>query len=54
MDHANRGDAQREFLREYPRTEAGTKAGNMLRQYWHPLCLSEDLRDIPFAGRMGR
>ena len=52
MDLFDRGEAQREFLREFPRTEPGTAAGNMLRQYWHPLCLSEDLRDIPYAVRM--
>ena len=52
MDHADRGKAHTEFLREFPRTGPGTAAGNMLRQYWHPVCLSEDLRDIPYAVRM--
>lgn len=41
-----------EFLREYPKTGPGTKAGEMLRHYWHPLCLSKDLQDIPYPVRM--
>ncbi|MFT5440365.1 MAG: nitrite reductase/ring-hydroxylating ferredoxin subunit [Alphaproteobacteria bacterium] len=48
----NRSESQLEFLREFPKTGPGTKAGNMLRQYWHPLCLSGDLKDIPYAVRM--
>ena len=52
MDHADRNEAHLAFLRELPRTCPDTKAGAVLRQYWHPLCLSEDLRDIPYAVRM--
>jgi nitrite reductase/ring-hydroxylating ferredoxin subunit len=52
VDHFDRGETQRDFLRELPRTGPNSAAGNMLRQYWHPLCLSEDLRDIPHAVRM--
>jgi len=40
------------FLDELPRTGPGTKAGEMLRRYWHPVCLSEKLKDIPMAVRM--
>jgi len=52
VDHFDRGETQRDFLRELPQTGPNSAAGNMLRQYWHPLCLSEDLRDIPHAVRM--
>ena len=44
--------AQREFLRKFPRTGPGTRGGAMLRRSWHPVCLSEDLAEIPFAVRM--
>jgi len=40
------------LLDELPRTGPGTKAGEMLRRYWHPVCLSEKLQDIPMAVRM--
>lgn len=51
-DKAGRGDAHRAFLREYPLTGPDTRAGQMLRRYWHPVCLSRELRDIPYAVRM--
>jgi len=41
-----------EFLRDYPKTGPGTLAGTVLRHYWHPLCLSKDLKDIPYPVRM--
>ncbi|WP_194726451.1 Rieske 2Fe-2S domain-containing protein [Noviherbaspirillum malthae] len=41
-----------EFLKEFPKTGPGTLAGAMLRQYWHPICLSEDLKDLPYPVRM--
>jgi phenylpropionate dioxygenase-like ring-hydroxylating dioxygenase large terminal subunit len=41
-----------QFLRDYPTTTPGTKGGEMLRQYWHPVCLSKDLRDLPYGVRM--
>jgi phenylpropionate dioxygenase-like ring-hydroxylating dioxygenase large terminal subunit len=41
-----------QFLREYPTTTPGTKGGEMLRQYWHPVCLSKDLKDLPYGVRM--
>jgi nitrite reductase/ring-hydroxylating ferredoxin subunit len=40
------------LLEELPRTGPGTKGGEMLRRYWHPVCLSTNLRDIPIAVRM--
>lgn len=45
-------EAQLEFLREYPLTGPGTRAGEMLRRYWHPVCLSKDLQDLPYPVRM--
>lgn len=45
-------DSYREFLREFPRTGPGTLGGRVLRHYWHPVCLSADLKDIPYAVRM--
>jgi len=48
----SRIDSYREFLEELPRTGPQSQAGRMLRHYWHPLCLSRDLRDIPYAVRM--
>jgi nitrite reductase/ring-hydroxylating ferredoxin subunit len=42
----------RGFLREYPKTGPGTLAGRMLRNYWHPVCLSKDLVDLPYGVRM--
>ena len=41
-----------EFLHDYPKTGPGTAAGNMLRRYWHPVCLSKDLVDLPYPVRM--
>ena len=41
-----------EFVAEYSRTTADSLAGQMLRHYWHPVCFSRDLRDIPYAVRM--
>lgn len=52
MDQPTRNTSYLKFLGEYPKTGPGTKAGNMLRQYWHPLCLSTDLKDIPYSVRM--
>lgn len=52
MDGQVRNEAYLEFLREYPRTGPGTRAGDMLRHYWHPVCLSEDLKDLPYGVRM--
>ena len=40
------------LLDDLPRTGPGTRAGEMLRRYWHPVCLSENLKDIPIAVRM--
>ena len=45
-------EAYANFLHEYPRTTPGTASGTMLRHYWHPLCLSKDLVDIPYPVRM--
>lgn len=44
--------AYQKFLDELPRTGPGTRAGEMLRRYWHPVCLSANLKDIPVAVRM--
>lgn len=52
MDHAGHSGTQAEFLRAFPRTGPGTSAGDMLRRYWHPLCLSGDLKDLPYGVRM--
>jgi phenylpropionate dioxygenase-like ring-hydroxylating dioxygenase large terminal subunit len=41
-----------EFMTEYPRTTADSLAGQMLRHYWHPVCLSRDLKDVPYGVRM--
>jgi len=41
-----------QFLRDYSTTTPGTKGGEMLRQYWHPVCLAKDLRDLPYGVRM--
>jgi phthalate 4,5-dioxygenase oxygenase subunit len=40
------------FLREFPRTGPATVAGAMLRHYWHPVCLTHDLKDLPYPVRM--
>lgn len=52
MNAVERNQDYREFLAEYPKTGRGTPAGEMLRRYWHPLCLSRDLKDLPFPIRM--
>jgi nitrite reductase/ring-hydroxylating ferredoxin subunit len=44
--------AYQKFLDELPRTGPGTRGGEMLRRYWHPVCLSANLKDIPVAVRM--
>ncbi|HUF41454.1 MAG TPA: Rieske 2Fe-2S domain-containing protein [Verrucomicrobiae bacterium] len=44
--------AYQKFLDELPRTGPGTRGGEMLRRYWHPVCLSANLKDIPIAVRM--
>jgi len=49
---AEQNESYRAFLREFPKTGPGTRAGAMLRHYWHPVCLSADLKDIPYAVRM--
>ena len=41
-----------QLLDELPRTGPGTRGGEMLRRYWHPVCLSANLKDIPIAVRM--
>ncbi len=41
-----------EFFREYPKTGPDTAGGKMLRHYWHPVCLSRDLIDIPYPVRI--
>jgi len=41
-----------EFMTEYPRTTADSLAGKMLRHYWHPVCFSRDLKDIPYGVRL--
>lgn len=45
-------DSYAGFLAEYPKTGPGTRGGDMLRRYWHPLCLSNDLKDLPYPVRM--
>jgi nitrite reductase/ring-hydroxylating ferredoxin subunit len=44
--------AYQKLLEELPRTGPGTRGGEMLRRYWHPVCLSANLKDIPIAVRM--
>jgi nitrite reductase/ring-hydroxylating ferredoxin subunit len=44
--------AYQKFLDELPGTGPGTRGGEMLRRYWHPVCLSANLKDIPIAVRM--
>src|SRR6266508_4372034 len=44
--------AYQKLLEELPRTGPGTRGGEMLRRYWHPVCLSANLMDIPIAVRM--
>jgi nitrite reductase/ring-hydroxylating ferredoxin subunit len=45
-------ETYQDFMTEYPRTTADSLAGQMLRHYWHPVCLSRDLKDIPYGVRM--
>ena len=44
--------AYQKLLDDLPRTGPGTKGGEMLRRYWHPVCLSANLKDIPIGVRM--
>ena len=44
--------AYQKLLDDLPRTRPGTRGGEMLRRYWHPVCLSANLKDIPIAVRM--
>jgi nitrite reductase/ring-hydroxylating ferredoxin subunit len=44
--------AYQKLLDELPHTGSGTRGGEMLRRYWHPVCLSANLKDIPIAVRM--
>ena len=44
--------AYQRLLEDLPRTGPGTRAGEMLRRYWYPVCLSCALKDIPVAVRM--
>src|SRR4029453_6078608 len=44
--------AYQKLLDELPRTGQGTRGGEMLRRYWHPVGLSTRLADIPIAVRM--
>ena len=45
-------NSMHEFFQEYTRTGPGTLAGEFLRRFWHPVCLSSDLRDLPYPVRM--
>jgi nitrite reductase/ring-hydroxylating ferredoxin subunit len=40
------------LLEDLPRTGPGTRGGEMLRRYWHPVCLAANLKDIPMVVRM--
>jgi len=44
--------AYQKLLDDLPRTGPGTRGGEMLRRYWHPVCLSANLPDIPLAVRI--
>ena len=44
--------AYQKLLDDLPRTGPGSRGGEMLRRYWHPVCLSANLKDIPIAVRM--
>ena len=44
--------AYQNLLEELPRTGPGSRGGQMLRRYWHPVCLAADLKDIPLAVRL--
>ena len=41
-----------QLLDDLPRSGPSSKAGEMLRRYWHPVCLSKSLKDIPIAVTM--
>lgn len=45
-------NAYSEFLAEYTKTGPGTLGGAVLRRFWHPVCLSRELKDLPFPVRM--
>lgn len=47
-----RRNTNSEFLEEYTRTGPGTLGGKVLRNFWHPVCLSRDLKDLPYPVRM--
>src|SRR5258705_4393148 len=44
--------AYQKLLGDLPGTGPGTKGGEMLRRYWHPVCLSANLKDVSIAARM--
>ena len=44
--------AYQKLLDDLPRTGQGTRGGEMLRRYWHPVCVSANLKDIPLAVRI--
>ena len=53
VEHGNSAPSgYQQMLDDLPRTGPGTKAGEMLRRYWHPVCLAAGLKDIPIAVRM--
>ena len=53
IDRSNSAqNSYQQLLDELPRTGPGTRGGEMLRRYWHPVCLSINLKDIPIAVRM--
>ncbi len=53
IDRGNMAQSSyQQLLDDLPRTGPGTKGGAMLRRYWHPVCLSANLQDIPIAVRM--
>jgi nitrite reductase/ring-hydroxylating ferredoxin subunit len=45
-------ESYNEFMTEYPRTTADSLGGQMLRHYWHPVCFSGDLKEVPYGVRM--
>lgn len=49
---AVRKTTRMKFLEELPRTGPDAPAGEMLRRYWHPVFLANELKDIPVAIRM--
>jgi phthalate 4,5-dioxygenase oxygenase subunit len=40
------------LLDDLPRTGPATRGGEMLRRYWHPVCIADKLREIPLAVRI--